>query len=176
MLNKLKNKKIKAFTMLELIIVIVIISVLIWISMRFGWDRINFLKHKVSQEQILDFYNSIYSRNLSTNYFEWKIYDKLNVSLVKWRPNFLYSYLFDDNILFSWSSFVEWWSYIIDDLKLNDKEVENIEIEMIPYNLWCKISWSDTSEATISTFVNSSKKYCFSIDSENCRLNSISCD
>jgi prepilin-type N-terminal cleavage/methylation domain-containing protein len=65
MLNKFK---IKAFTILELTMVIIIIGVLMAATMKFGGDRIGFLNDKNVKEQFMDNYSLLQSNNTMTNY------------------------------------------------------------------------------------------------------------
>ncbi len=172
----MKHKIKKAFTILEITIVIVIIWVIMWATMKFGWDRIGFLNNKNVKEQFMSNYDSLYSNNMMTSYYMWDIYKELEIKFVLWENNLKYLYnTYGDN--YQGTTFVDGWSYEIDDLYLNGESTDMLDIVMSPYVLWCTINDSlESSLAKISILVNKSKSYCFEINSDNCRIQSVSCE
>jgi prepilin-type N-terminal cleavage/methylation domain-containing protein len=172
MLNKLK--KIKAFTILELTIVIVIIGVLMAATMKFGWDRIGLLNNKNIQEQFLDGYSSLQSRNNMTNYYMSKIYQDMQINFELEKDHFDYQYNSYD-FVFNGRTYVEWWNYHINKLSLDGEDVSAAKVVMRPYKLWCDIEDGQKS-LEIGLLVNNSRQYCFKIDSDVCRIRKISCN
>lgn len=173
---KLKSKR--AFTLLEIMIVIVIIWVLMWATMKFGGDRIGFLNNKNVKEQFLSSYDKLYSDNMMTSYYLGDIYKNLDINLVVWADNFDYVYKWY-NTVYSWSAYIDGGNYKIDKLYLDGDDVENLNISFVPYVLGCNINWldlKDTQIANIDIVVNHSKNYCFEINSDNCRIQKVVCD
>lgn len=173
MFNKLKLKKIRAFTILELTIVIIIIWVLMAATMRFGWDRISLLSNKNIQEQFLDNYSSLQSRNNMTNYYMWKIYQDLKLDFVEWEDHLAYTYKFYD-FIYTGKTSVEWGSYKINKIFLDWTSVASANVFMKPYTLWCTID-NDAELLEIGILVNDTKQYCFKIDADVCRIRNVSC-
>lgn len=172
MLNQFK--KIKAFTILELTIVIVIIWVLMAATMRFWWDRIWLLNNKNIQEQFIDDYTSLQSKNNMTNYYMWKIYQTWVINFELEKDYFDYQY--DSyGFIYTGRTYVEWWNYKINMLAIDGVDVKYVDVSMIPYYLWCLIG-DGWDELNIWIFVNNSKQYCFSIQSDNCRIRHVSCN
>ena len=171
MLNKIK--KIKAFTLLELTIVVVIIGVLMAATMKFGWNRIWLLNNKNIQEQFLNHYSSLQSRNNMTNYYMWKIYQNLHINFELGENDFWYKYDSYESA-YTGRTYVEWWNYKINVLSIDWKDIKSASVIMTPYSLWCMIG-NDWNELNIWVLVNNSKQYCFSIQSDNCRMRNVSC-
>lgn len=175
MFKKLKMKNKKAFTLLEIVIVIVIIWILMSATMKFGGDRIWFLNNKNIKEQFLDSYSLLQSNNTMTNYYLWKIYKNLDINFDIWSDKFAYKYnLYDSS--FTWQTYVDGGSYQINKLNVDWKNVSNLNISMTPYVLWCTIQDQNSAEAELGILVNNSKQYCFKINSDICRIVSISCE
>lgn len=171
--NKFKNKE--AFTLLEIVMVIVIIWVLMWATMKFGWDRIGFLNNKNVKEQFMASYDKLYSDNMMTSYYLGDIYKNLEINFVVWADDFGYVYKWY-NTTYSGLAYVDGGNYKIDKLYLNSDEIKNLNISFVPYVLGCKINGLDSQMAEISIVVNNSKNYCFEINSDNCRIQKSVCD
>lgn len=172
-------KKLKAFTLIELIIVIVIISVLMAATMRFGWDRIRLLNNKNIQEQFLSSFSSLQAENNMTNYHLGKNYQELKINFLLWEKFFSYSYHNQDSILDSKTTSIEWWNYKISKIILDWNVLKEANILMKPYTLWCTITNNDGSSSwknlKLWILVNDNKEYCFSIESNNCKIKTIFC-
>lgn len=169
------NKKIKkAFTLLEIVLVIVIIWVIMWATMKFGWDRIGFLNNKNVKEQFVSSYDSLYSSNMMTSYYQGEIYNELKVKSEKWKDMIEYFYNTHGEV-YSGRTFVDGGSYEINGLSLNWKDIDLLNIVMKPHVLGCKINGKTDTKASISILVNNSKNYCFQINSDTCRISSVSC-
>lgn len=170
----LKSKK--AFTLIEIIIVIVIIWLLMWAMMKFSGSRISVLNNKNVKEQFISNYDELYFNNMMTSYYLRDLYKNLYIYFVVWENNFSYKYEWYTR---SYSGLldVDGWQYKITKLYLNGDEVKNLEISFLPYKFSCYINWSGSQKiANIDILVNSSKTYCFEIDSSNCRLYEVNCD
>ena len=71
----------KAFTLIEMVIVLVIIGILMAATMRFGSNRIVDLKAQSIKEQFVGWYNEIYSQNMTSSFRDGKKYQRLTVVL-----------------------------------------------------------------------------------------------
>ncbi|MCK9467549.1 MAG: type II secretion system GspH family protein [Candidatus Absconditabacterales bacterium] len=174
-------KKLKAFTILELTIVIVIIGILMAATMKFGGDRIAILNNKNIQEQFLDNFSSLQIQNNMTNYHSGKTYQTLQIKFISKKDSFSYFYHAYDSIIDTGTMFVEGGKYSIEKIILDEKEVSDANIYMKPYTLGCIIKEKeeegsgDSKNFKISILVNDAKEYCFSIASNNCKIKTISC-
>ncbi len=179
MLNKLKKKLKfkKAFTLIEIMMVIVIIWILMAATMRFGGDRIGFLNNKNVKEQFVSSYDTLYSNNMMTSYHMWDPYTQLNVNFAIWDTGFGYSYqgYWSANI-FSDRTKVDGGEYEIIKLSVDGKGVDDTSVSFEPYILGCKINWSEANLVDIDLLVNHSKNYCFEINADSCRISWKSCD
>ncbi len=143
-------------------------------TMKFGWDRIWLLNNKNIQEQFLDDYISLQSKNNMTNYHMWKIYQNLQINFELEKDHFDYKY--DSyGFIHTGRTYVEWWNYKINMLSIDWKESSSASVLMTPYSLWCVIG-GNWGELNIWVLVNNSKQYCFSIQSDNCRMRNVSCN
>ncbi len=172
MLNNIK--KIKAFTIFELIIVIIIIWVLMAATMRFGWNRIWLLKNKNIQEQFISQYEDLFLKNIMSNYYWKDIYQKLDINIyVGWKNlEYVYSNYWNS---FTGYTIIEAGSLEIKNLNLWWQKKSYLNVALEPYNLKCSINWQNDLNAEIEIFVNNSKSYCFWLQSDNCRIRNISC-
>jgi len=175
----MKNKR--GFTLIEIMIVIVIIAILLTLTMWISSDRIQILKKKSVQEQLIYNYNNLFSKNMLTNYYEWSMYENMIIKMDKNSQQFLYGYKrFDENeeaVQFE-HDYVEWWNYTFTELILNWNNKNNIKIKFTPYILGCEISdWTNTwNNLTGKVEINNNKLYCFRISSYLCKQEPIECE
>ena len=165
----------KAFTLIEIMIVIVIVWILMTATMRFWWDRIGFLNNKNVKEQFISNYDSIYSDTLMSNYYLWDIFKTLQIKFSVWTTWFGADYhRYNDDVIIR-NTYVDGWKYKITKLSLDGNSMDDVILSFSPYILWCKIDWLDDKVLEIDLFVNDSKNYCFEINSDNCRISTIMC-
>lgn len=187
----------KWFTLIEMLIVIVIIGILLTLSMRISWDRIQVLKTKSVWEQIVYNYNNLYVKNLLTNYYGQEMYENMVIRFSKWDTKLSYFYYtYPDSESTSdndyWlSEIVQWWKYEVEnvyfDWNLNKSSNDNKTAYVVfePYKIWCKLSdknpkesdgkASEYSKLNIDLLVNWSRKYCFEIQSDLCKMEVVDC-
>ena len=120
MIQKIKNQKksVHAFTLIEMVIVLVIIGILLMATLYLSWDQIQKVRDKTVKESILAEMQSRYSRNLWSSSFAWTMYDHMNVELTKWSNEFLFSY-------YTWNS---------EEPFLTNRLVDNFDVEYITFN------------------------------------------
>ena len=181
MIPKIKNpsKSVSAFTLIEMVIVLVIMGILLMATIFLSGEQIQKVKNKAVKESILAEMQSRYSRNLWSSSFTWKMYSSMEISLSTG----------DNQILFYYKDST--WSSIIDN-KFSDRfEIKyitvnytggaiptsswNVVLKYTPYNISCEI-WDNTenSNTVIVTRINDNQDYCFEINQKNCRLVEIS--
>ena len=177
---KKQHKSVSAFTLIEMVIVLVIMGILLMTTIFLSGDQIQKVKNKAVKESILAEMQSRYSRNLWSSSFAGKMYSSLEVSLNTG----------DNQILFDYKDST--WSIIIDN-KFTDRfeiryivlnysgqaeplpETWNIVLRYTPYKISCEIWDNDeNSNAVIVTRVNDNQDYCFEINQKNCRLIEVS--
>ena len=190
--------KKKWFTLIEMLIVIVIIGILLTLSMRISWDRIQILKTKSVWEQVVYNYNNLYAKNLLTNYYEWDMYDNMVIRFVGWDTKLYYYYKTESDVVKSsadnnprLSEIVQWWKYEVEKIYFDwNKNTNESYVVFEPYKIWCKLLDQDpkvSDSKTYTTFsktyttlnidllVNGNNKYCFKISKDLCKLEVTDC-
>jgi len=166
-----------AFTLLEIIIVIIIIGILIAATMRFWGGRVSFLNNKNVKEQFISSYDQLYSDNVLSSYYMWEIYTNLNINFESWLSWFDYVYVDRDwNEIFSDFAGIEVGNYVINKIEINWIKKDEISLEFTPYVLWCSVGGQIDDSVNIEIIVNHDKAYCFEISPDSCRIEKISCD
>lgn len=69
----------KAFTLIEMVIVLLVIGILMVATMRFGSGRIADLKAQSLKENFVGQYNEIYSQNMTSRFRDGKKYEQLTL-------------------------------------------------------------------------------------------------
>jgi len=156
----------KAFTLLEMAIVLLVIWILMAATMRFGSGRIVDLKAQSIKEQFVWYYNELYSQNMTSSFRDGQKYEKMTIVLwetVYYRldavdkvdtkkPEFTLSNLRFES---EWNSF------------------DTAQLIFLLYKLWCDIMDNDESwEKLYFDLIvpENGKQYCFEIPSETCKL------
>ncbi len=161
----------RAFTLVEMAIVLLVIGILMAATMRFGSNRIVDLKAQSIKEQFVGRYNELYSQNMTSSFRDGKQYASLTVVLGQ-IPYYIVDQL------------------TMTDPKLIDFELKNIRfasesipsetasLVFAPYQLGCDITDGRMTWDVLyfDLFVTqNSKQYCFEIFSETCKLIEIRC-
>jgi len=181
---KNQNKSVSAFTLIEMVIVLVIIGILLMSTLYLSWDQIQKIRDKTVKESILAEMQSRYSRNLWSSSFAWLLYSWMEVTFSSWENKIDFKYnarnSSEENKENTFSDRFE----IIDIIKNynfngtipSNNRAENIKLTYSPYQISCKI-WEDEESYNnvVMVFrVNDSRNYCFEINKKNCRLMEIS--
>ncbi len=178
---KSQNKKYKAFTLIEMLIVLIVMWIMLMVTLFLSGDQIQKVRNKTVKESILAEMQSRYSRNLWSSSFAWTMYDHMDVELTKWSNEFIFSY-------YTWNSEEPFLTNrLIDNFNIiyittgynfeqasDAPSIDNtIKLKYIPYQISCEIEWN-SQNVVIVTRVNDSQDYCFEISKQNCRLIEIS--
>lgn len=181
---KKQKKSVSAFTLIEMVIVLVIIGIMLMATLYLSWDQIQKVRDKTVKESILAEMQSRYSRNLWSSSFAWILYSTMEVTFSSWenKINFMYNAR-DESEENKENTFSDRFE-IIDIIKNynfngtipSNNRAENIKLTYSPYQISCKI-WEDEESYNnvVMVFrVNDSRNYCFEINKKNCRLMEIS--
>ena len=174
-----QNKSISAFTLIEMVIVLVIMGILLMATIFLSGDQIQKVKNKAVKESILTEVQSRYSRNLWSSSFAWKMYSSLEIFLNSGSDQILFDY--KDS---TWATIIE--NTFMDRFEIkyiapnytwsaSPSPVSGIVLNYSPYKISCKI-WDDEENTNVVFIarVNDNQDYCFEIDQKNCRLIEIS--
>ncbi len=174
----------KAFTLVEILIVIVIIGIIMGMTMNFWWNQIRRLQTKTIEETYLDTLNILQNKVLMSNYYEDKKFSKLTLTFEKGnsvKSKFIGEGI-DNNInqLQLMDS-----SHVIDNIwskKDNDeyKSINSILVKYIPYEFWCEIVWwEDSNKVNYNNFVfqttHKNKKTCYQLTATTCKYQRKDC-
>jgi len=165
------------FTLIEILVVIVIMSILLALSLGISSGRVQILKEKYAQEQFVSTYNTLFSRNFLTNYYDGKIYDNLVINMTETKSGFYYSYNDTTNTsIHSGKTEIEW-NLIVNDLSWFSSNLTSVDIIFKPYEFWCVLSgWNTTwNTLDITLRIDNKKDYCYTVDANLCRLEKIEC-
>jgi len=181
MIQKRENQNVshKAFTLIEMVIVLIIMWIMLMFTVSLSGDQIQKVKNKAVKESILAEMQTRYSRNLGSSSFAWKMYNTMDVKLVKWENKIDFKYDVikkkpeDKDIENAFTDHFEI-KYILFDSDNTSSGGENsVDINYSPYKISCKI-WENKNKVVIVARVNDNKDYCFEIKQNNCRLTEIS--
>ena len=182
--------KKKAFTLVEMMIVLVIIGVMLGGTMFLGTDRISKLQQYTSKSNFQNSYEQIHSQVMSTNYFNNNRFEYLTLRFTQDTEQLLFRYQWentDKKTIWTITS-DEWrfkeriWDWIkIVNLQMNNnwKILDTADILMYPYQLNCQIfdqKWSGDFLTFSLKVIENEKEYCFAIVWETCRIKEYICD
>lgn len=181
MIKERKNKNIscKAFTLVEMIIVLIIMGILLMFTVWLSGQQIQKVRDKSVKESILAEMQTRYSRNLWSSSFAGKMYNNMNVKLTKWewKIDFIYDVIknksSDKDIENTFSDHFEIKYLTFNSDSASPSGENSVNIKYSPYKISCEI-WANKNNVVIVTRVNDSKDYCFEIKQKNCRLTEIS--
>lgn len=173
------SKSKNAFTLIEMLVVIFIITIILVITMNFSGDRIQLLNNKNTQEEFITAFNDPYLLVSNSNYIDGKKYNSLDITLVQSDNKISYTYHLSDWTDKSGSNNV-YNKIKIKSLDVNWDKSNQLKISFTPYQLWCVFNDNvqrDAQIAHIKIAVNNEREdYCFKISSQLGRLISIDCD
>ena len=181
MIQKRENQNVshKAFTLIEMVIVLIIMWIMLMFTVSLSGDQIQKVKNKAVKESILAEMQTRYSRNLWSSSFAWKMYNTMDVKLVKWENKIDFKYDVikkkpeDKDIENTFTDHFEIKYILFDSDNAISGGENSVDINYSPYKISCKI-WENKNKVVIVARVNDNKDYCFEIKQNNCRLTEIS--
>ncbi len=184
MIWKMKNKNIshKAFTLIEMVIVLIIIWIMLTATVFLSGEQIQKVKNKTVKESILAEMQSRYSRNLWSSSFAGEMYDSMDVTFNSWDNKITFKYNTWGNEGWIENTFTDRFEikYIIKNYNYNNVPNDShltgsISLKYLPYKISCTI-WEEGGNTNVVFVarVNDNKDYCFEINQKNCRLVEVS--
>lgn len=191
-IKKLQHKSVSAFTLIEMVIVLVIIGILLMSTLYFTGEQIQKVRDKTVKESILAEWQSRFSRNLWSSSYGWKMYDHLDISLASGDNKITFDYIpknsGDTGVN---NEFTD--RFVISNIIINPSDTsnfsysENMTFRYRPYQISCEWWDKDNKSDNINTWsmnnsllfiarVNDSRDYCFEIQKKNCRLMEVSAE
>ena len=150
----------KAFTLIEMVIVLVIIGILMGVTMKFSSNRIVDLKAQSLKDAFVDSYALAQSQNLASSY-HWKFH-YTTMTLTFWNGILAQYDGSGDTQLFS----------DMEHMKLTNVIWTQV-LSLTPYHMGCTLNeWTWVS---FNLEVNGNKTYCFSINPNTCTLKELPC-
>ncbi len=143
------------------------------ITMKFGSSRIEDLQAQTSKDEFKNNYEQLLLTNMSSNYHNTQRYTKMVISMISWANGFTYTIENESEK----SETYTWYDnpkLEITKTQINNEPKDKTEIELIPYQIWCKINnqtWVITEIETRSK----NKTHCLQINTNNCKLEQINC-
>lgn len=178
---KFQSKKHNAFTLIEMLIVLIVMWIMLMVTLFLSWDQIQRVKDKTVKESILAEMQSRYSRNLWSSSFAWIMYNHLDVSISAWsnKIDFKYNPINDSTGIQNTftDNFKMMRIYPNYDFEGNpNMDIDSVTLQYTPYKISCDlINWENNlHNVVLITRVNDSKNYCFEIKQKNCRLVEVS--
>lgn len=160
---------LNAFTLIEMLIVICIITIILWFTMNFSWDRIQLLNNKNTQEEFMTAYDEQYLIVSNSNYIDWQAYNQLEISFKSGDDKFSYNFTWSNWSIKSGNNDILW-KIKIKEICLNREKKDSLKIILRPYQLWCTLNDSEWT-AIIKIWVNDDREdKCFQISSQLWRL------
>lgn len=143
------------------------------ITMRFSSSRIDDLKAQTNKDEFKNNYEQLLLSNMSSNYYNWKRYNTLEINMTSWGNWF--NYTLEDEL---WKSDLYIWfsnpNQKITKIITNSEDTTEINIKLNPYKIWCSINNQNTWYTIIQT-EERNKKHCFKISTQMCKWEYISC-
>jgi prepilin-type N-terminal cleavage/methylation domain-containing protein len=153
------------FTLIEIILVIVVITILMTATMKFGSNRIIDLKSQSLKEHFIGYYNELYSQNITSSFRDQTKYQTLTMTF---KTGFQYYTNNNVPIIEPKFSVIEFTGLMLDTQLLS-----SVDITLVPYVFGCTIASAGTTGDLFSFRLlvpENGKQYCFEIASETCKL------
>ena len=160
----------KAFTLIEIVLVLLIISILLVATMHFGSNRIIDLKAQSSKESFESYYRDLSRQNLTSSFRDGVHYERLSIVL-----DTRMSYQLDSGSIVS--QFPQ--NLSIQNIFAWSSSVDSAQIILTPYHLWCSLFANGHRIEDVLRFglliPENGKQYCFEITDQTCTLREVIC-
>ncbi|PID34756.1 MAG: hypothetical protein CR971_01575 [candidate division SR1 bacterium] len=183
----------KAFTLIEILIVIVIIGIIMGMTMNFGGNQIRKLQTKTIEETYLDTLNILQNKVLMSNWYEGKKFSELRLTFKK-EQSVKSEFIWEEektpgSNTTSESDFgVVEVENLVDNLHkithLGFKNTSNqyksitdtTTVKYLPYQFGCEIKQGDTDYPNlIFQTQHKNKKTCYQLTAATCKYQKMNC-
>ncbi len=156
----------RAFTLVEMLIVLVIIALMMVVTFRFGGNFVNDTSFKQERDNLLTDYHIALWHTLWSRYIQWdQAYDILEVEIQEWST-VLYRFINADG------EEVASQENVYERLTISEVEPSSLILNLRPYTLWCYIQWQGTwSSARMKILAPglSNKEFCYELHTSTCK-------
>lgn len=157
-----RQKNYKAFTIIEMLIVISLVGIALTMVGRFSFSSITQIQAQIEKEQFTNFFYETVSTVLSSNRIQWKKFSRVSliasggkiVAQYSWENSFSQQFFFQQYSLSGWFT-----------------------VELVPYKLGCSMTdWQSGQYINFSLqYAGQRLPHCFSLDTYSCKLAQVRC-
>ena len=170
--------KTKAFTLIEMVIVLLIMGVIVMLFASLTGNQIQRLHHKTVKEQILSSYQLQYSKNLTSSIFGGVSYETMKVTFTAGEDAVEFSY---DTLGEPLPSFSMREDFVRDRIITHPysqmgerRTIPSVTLTMTPYHIACSIG-ETLSQIVLVAQIKEQDYTCFEISSKTCRMREVQC-
>ncbi len=177
-IKKPSKTKLKAFTLLEMVIVMILLGIMTMMTLQLSTDQIEKVQHKSVKEEILHTYQKYYTKNLVSSFYQGVHYKTLNIHFSSWDNQISFSFSGDNDdevgsgVLFGKFQI----THLTED---GTNTYDAATVSLTPFHLACAwiFDWVDKiwTWLWIRFLIQEQKEYCFEISSQTCRMREVEC-
>lgn len=168
----------KGFTLIELLVVIIIVAIMMAITMRFNGNFVYDIEFKKAKDKLVGDYHQILGHNMSSRYIGSQGYESYTVTIANGTNMVEYNYLDKEGNSLQQES-KTYAGVTVNQVAIAGQAVDKLQLQFLPYQLWCSIGDSDPTETTAASFQiqanKTGKRFCFTLDSNTCKILSFVC-
>ena len=174
----------KAFTLVEMLLVMVIMGFILMMGCYFSNGQLQEIQTKTVKEDLLSTYQSYYLKNLFTSVYHNQKYSHLNIKFSTENNQISFSFLpVSQSEESDSSSLTEMYKSDFDLVSANIFGTRNYSwfiLQLTPYTLWCSFTGENLDTSfDVAVFIlqaQNEKKYCFEISTQTCRIKEKACE
>ena len=175
----------KAFTLVEMLLVMVIMGFILMMGCYFSNGQLQEIQTKTVQEDLFSTYQSYYLKNLFTSVYHNQKYSHLNIEFSTEANQISFSFLPVSQSEESDSpSLTEMYKSDFNLVSANLSGTSDFSwftLQLTPYTLWCSFTGENLGESIddVAVFIlqaQNEKKYCFEISTQTCRIKEKACE
>ena len=176
--KNIQKTKLKAFTLLEMVIVMILLGIMTMMTLQLSTDQIEKVQHKAVKEEIIQTYQKYYTKNLVSSYFSGSHYKTLNIHFTSGENQISFSFSGDNDD--EVGSGVLFGEFKITSLSGDETTTYNqATVSLTPFHLACAwiFDWVDKiwTWLWIRFLIQEQQEYCFEISSQTCRMREVEC-
>ena len=172
----------KAFTLIEIVIVMVIIGIITWMVMLLSGAQLQKLQYETLKQHILSEYQSRYSKNLTSSFHTNQRYDTMQMVLKAGESWIRFEYFTGEQTPY-WTERIQG-DFVIEHIFTDPDNyaapspVTQLTWIFKPYEIACALksvdNGNDIHKIILLTRLKEKKYYCFSIHANMCRMTVLS--